>query len=150
MREIGTVVSVGERRITVSVKKTDACASCRQCSHAHVAFGDNDTLVIEALPVGEVKPGDKVELEMTNKDYLRLSFLIYIVPVLALLGGLGLGWLLGSLLEKASLWSAVFGIGSLGLSFLWLHNYDKAARQTGRYLPIARPYSTSFDRLSPD
>ncbi len=141
MREIGTVVSVGARRITVSVKKTEACASCGQCSHAHVRFGDNDTLIIEALPIGEVKPGDKVELEMANRDYLRLSFFIYIVPVLALLAGLGLGWFLGSFLGNGSLWGAAFGLGSLGLSFFWLHNYDKTACETGRYLPIRQALS---------
>ena len=111
------------------------------CSHAHVAFGDNDTLVIEALPVGEVKPGDKVELEMTNKDYLRLSFLITLYR-LGLLGGLA-RMALGQSSGKG-LFGARCLVGSAIL--LMANNYDKAAtnRKISSY---ARPYSTSFDRL---
>lgn len=150
MKEIGTVVTVGAKRITVSINKTEQCANCGQCSHAHVAFGDNDTLIVEALPLGDVKPGDLVELEITNKDYLRLSFFIYVVPILCFLAGLGMGRLLGGFLGSAAVWGTVFGLGGLATSFLWLHNYDKAAQKAGRYLPTARPFLTSFDRLSRD
>ncbi len=140
MKEIGTVLTVDSSGITVSVKKTGACASCDRCSHAHISFGDNQTLIVRALPVGDIKPGDRVELEITGRDYIKLSFFMYMLPVIASLAGFGLGWLLGGVLGHNVLWGTVFSLGSLGLSFLWVHYYDKSAEKTGRYLPIARPF----------
>ncbi len=139
MRELGRVVSVGDGRITVSVKRTAACDNCQKCSHAHIAFGDNDDLIVEAVPLGDVSPGETVELEMDNEDYLRISFLVYLMPVIIAFLAFGAGWLLGRGIGNPTLWGTVAGLAGLGLSFFWLNRYDKAANKAGRYLPLARP-----------
>jgi len=101
-------------------------------------------LIVEAVPLGEVKPGDLVELEMTGRDYLRLSFLMYVLPLLGAGAGLGIGYLLGRALGNPGLWGGVFALGFMAGSFLWLSQYDKAAAKTGRYLPLARPVREDF------
>jgi positive regulator of sigma E activity len=144
LREFGTVTGVSGGRITVAVKRTAACDRCGKCRHAHITFSDDNTLVVEAIPVGDVRPGDLVELEMTGQDYVRLSFLVYVLPLLGGGAGLGLGWLLGRVLGNPGLWGGVFALGSLALSFLWLNQYDKSAAKTGRYLPVARPVRNDY------
>lgn len=139
MKEIGTVVGVDGDRISVSVKRSAACEKCGKCQHAHITFGNNSNLIVEAISTSAVKPGDLVELEITGQDYLRLSFLLYVLPLLGTGVGFALGWFLGRLLGNATLWGGVFGVVSFGLSYLWLHHYDKAAAKTGRFLPLARP-----------
>lgn len=139
MREIGRVVSVEGGRITVSVRRTDACERCGKCSHAHVRFGNDNDIIVEAIPVGDVQPGELVELEMEGRDYVKLSFIVYMVPLLSAFGGFGLGWILGGMLQSPVIWGTVLGIAGLALSFFWVNQYDKGAQKTGRYLPLARP-----------
>ena len=144
MRELGRVTGVSGGRITVAVKRTAACERCGKCRHAHISFGADNTLIVEAVPVGEVKPGDLVELEMTGRDYLKLSFIIYLLPLLGAGAGLGIGYLLGRVLGNGGLWGGVFALGFLATSFLWLNQYDKSAAKTGRYLPVARPVRDDY------
>ena len=144
MKEFGRVTGVSGGRITVAVKRTAAGDRCGRGRHAHIGFGENESLIVEAVPVGEVKPGDLVELEMHARDYLRLSFLMYLFPLLGAGAGLGIGYLLGRTLGTPGLWGGVFAVGFLAGSFLWLNLYDKAAAKTGRYLPIARPVQEEY------
>lgn len=139
MREVGRVVSVQGGRITVSVRRTEACERCGKCSHAHVSFGNDNDIIVEAVPLGDVAPGEYVELEMEGRDYVKLSFIVYMVPLLCAFGGFGLGWFLGGMLESPVVWGTVLGLGGLTLAFYWVNQYDKGAQKTGRYLPLARP-----------
>jgi positive regulator of sigma E activity len=75
---------------------------------------------------------------METAEFLRASFLVWMLPLLAAGAGLGLGWMLGNVLGNGSLWGAAFSLASFALSFLWLHEYDKSSRKSGRYLPVAR------------
>lgn len=138
MKEYGTAVSVSGNRVTIAMKRTAACDRCGRCSHPHIAFGDNSDLIIEAVSLGEIRPGETVEVEMESRDFLAASFLVWGVPLLAGAAGLGFGVLLGRMLGNGALWGTVFAIGALAASFFWLHQYDKASQRSGRYLPVAR------------
>jgi len=138
VKEYGTAIGIQGSRVTVSVKRTAACDRCGRCSHPHVVFGDNSTMNIDAISVGEIRPGDTVELEMGTGEFLEASFLVWVLPLLAAGIGFGLGWGIGSVAGSGSLWGTVFSVTSFALSFFWLHQYDKSSRKTGRYLPIAR------------
>lgn len=145
MREIGKVVSVEKNgRLVVAVQRSDACSKCGKCSHAHVRFGSDDSIEIEAIPLGDFEVGDLAEIELSNEEYLSLVFKIYLLPLLLAGLGYGLGQFLGRYMGQGGLWGAVFALISFGLSFVWLHLYDKSAKRAGRYLPVARPVSV-FD-----
>lgn len=139
MKEIGTAIAVDDRKVTVLVKRTAACDRCGRCTHPQFALADNSNLTIEAISAGDIRLGDTVELEMDSRDFLKASFLVWLLPVVAAASGYGLGWLLGSALGNSGMWGGVFSLGSLALSFAWLHQYDKSAQRSGRYLPLARP-----------
>ncbi|MGE5580813.1 MAG: SoxR reducing system RseC family protein [Bacillota bacterium] len=138
MKEYGTAVSVNGNRVTISMNRTAACEKCGRCSHPHIAFGDNTQLIIEAISLGEIRPGDTVEVEMASRDFLAASLLVWGLPLVAGAVGLGVGIMLGRSLGNPGVWGAVFALGSVGASFFWLHQYDKSAQKTGRYLPVAR------------
>ena len=138
MKEYGTAVSVSGSKVTVSIKRTAACEKCGKCSHAHVIFSDNSQLTIEAVAVGDIRPGDTVELEMDSRDFLQASFLVWGLPLVAGGVGLGIGMALGRIIGNKGLWGAVFALSSVALSFYWLHQYDKSSQKSGRYLPLAR------------
>jgi len=138
VKEYGTAVSVSGNRVIIAMKRTAACDRCGRCSHPHIAFGDNSQLTIEAIALGEIRPGDTVEVEMEGRDFLAASFLVWGLPLVAGLVGLGIGVVLGRSLGNPGVWGAVFALGSVAVSFFWLHQYDKSAQKTGRYLPVAR------------
>lgn len=137
MKEIGRVVSAKGKRILVEVERSSACSRCGRCG-GHITFGDK-TLTVEAACIGKVVPGDLVELEIPDSDYLKLSFFMYIFPLISGAIGYGIGWFLGNILGNGPLWAGLFAIGALAFSFLWLRQYDLASEKTDRYLPLARP-----------
>ncbi|MGI6162999.1 MAG: SoxR reducing system RseC family protein [Bacillota bacterium] len=137
MKEIGTVISVKGDSVVVEVQKKAACRSCGRCG-GHISFG-GDVIIIEAIKTGDPGPGDLVELEIPDSDYLRLSLLVYGLPLVCAGAGYGGGWFLGRLLGSPSTWGWIFALGGFALSFVWLRSYDTAATQARRYMPIARP-----------
>jgi positive regulator of sigma E activity len=137
VKEIGTVISVKERSVIVNVKRKDACSSCGRCG-GHLSLA-GDSMIVEALKTGDPKPGDQVILELPDVDFLRLSFLVYMLPLLCLGLGYAGGWFLGSLLGNPSLWAGVFAAGALVGCFAWLRSYDASSRKSGKYMPLAKP-----------
>lgn len=137
MQEIGTVISVKDESVMVSVRRKDACRNCRRCG-GHLSFG-GDSMIVEAVKAGNPKPGDLVALELPNADYLQISFLVYVLPLLSCATGYAGGWFLGRLLGNASVWAVVFAVGGLAACFAWLRNYDASCTKAGRYMPVARP-----------
>jgi len=139
VKEIGTAMSVNGGKVTVSVKRTAACEACGKCTHPAIALGDNSILLIEAISAGDIKPGDTVEVDMDSGEFLKASFFVWLLPVVATGAGLGLGWVFGSVVGNGGLWGGVFALGALVLSYFWLHQYDRSSQKAGRYLPLARP-----------
>ena len=139
MKEYGTAIKVQGRKVTVSVKRTAACDRCGRCSHPDIAFGDNGTLIVEAISEGEIRPGDVVELEMDTGEFLKASFLVWMLPLLSAGAGFGIGYVIGSSAGNGGLWGTVFSLAAAAVSFFWLHEYDKSSQRAGRYLPYARP-----------
>lgn len=98
---------------TVRVKKHSACAECRQkCAMAH----ETKEVAVMADNRAEAEVGDSVVLELSDRQVLKAAFLIYIVPVMFLFGGVGLSTLLG-LTETNALLMGLLGLVS---SFLLL------------------------------
>jgi positive regulator of sigma E activity len=105
LQEIGIVISVNDRSVTVEVKRKDACSTCGRCG-GHLSLG-GDSMIVEAVKTGNPKPGDLVKLELPDDDYLRLSFLVYMLPLLCLGLGYAGGWFLGKVLGNPSVWGAM-------------------------------------------
>lgn len=137
MKETGTVISVKGNSVTVKVKRKAACSGCGRCG-GRLSLG-GDSMIVEAVKIGDPKPGDLVELELPDTDYLRVSFLVYGLPLLSAGAGYGGGWFLGKMLGNASVWAWVFALGGLAVSFAWLRNYDISCSAVGKYKPFAKP-----------
>ncbi|MBF0423615.1 MAG: SoxR reducing system RseC family protein [Magnetococcales bacterium] len=86
------------------------------------------------------KVGDLVVLELSDSQFLRSSFMVYIVPVLALFffGFLSknLGLALGFSPDAAEGLGGGAGISSLALVFFWLKRRNRQMETSGLGLPI--------------
>jgi sigma-E factor negative regulatory protein RseC len=118
--------------VTTRSEMCEACASQGACK----VLGGGKEMEVEAINTAQAKPGDQVLLTLEDQSLIKLSFLVYMFPILALIAGAALGQKVGPLLsinqELAS-----FGLGAIafGLAFLIVRKKDKTLEQTGSTIP---------------
>ena len=122
--------------VTTRSEMCEACASQGACK----VLGGGKEMEVEAINTAQAKPGDQVLLTLEDQSLIKLSFLVYMFPILALIAGAALGQKVGPLLsinqELAS-----FGLGAIafGLAFVIVRKKDKTLAQTGSTIPrVAR------------
>lgn len=124
----GLVTAVSEKTIWVEITRKSACGSdCAKCG----ALCAKQVLTVEAENVAHAKAGDRVLLEMPPQKILTAAFLVYIIPLAALL----LGYALSNRIIKNDMISALFGLVFMAVSFLLLHIYDRKSAK--KYRPVA-------------
>jgi sigma-E factor negative regulatory protein RseC len=134
IRESGIIERVDGRRAVVRIQKGGSCAACENRASCHI--GTDRPLLVEVDNEMGAAEGDRVELSMPTASLLKLSFLVYMVPVLALVLGaiLGAEWAesLGFSSTSASL---LLGGSALAVSFLFLKLLDRSLRRRPEYRP---------------
>ncbi len=141
MVETGIVISVKNQSVMVRVNRKGSCKDCGRC--AGYISADTESIVVEAVKVGNLKIGDTVKLELPDTHVLRLSFLVYMLPLLFCGVGYAIGWLLGQLVGSALIWARTLAVGSPMAYFFWLKQYDALSLKSGKYKPVARSVETS-------
>ncbi len=123
IEEVGTVVELKSKlNAVVMCTKSSLCENC--ATNGNCALGDDDnTRLIEVQNPIAAEVGDQVTIATTTKSFLQSSFLLYIVPLIALVIGAVVGKLVGENLETGldpNLLSAVFGVFFMAGSFVIL------------------------------
>src|SRR3712207_6950686 len=87
MTEVGYITSVNGKYASVNFKRKsgcgDNCATCKAACKASAITTD-----IENTVGGKV--GDKVKVEMEQKTFDRMVFLVYIFPLIMMICGIGM------------------------------------------------------------
>ena len=111
MTKFGQVTAYNEQTgvATVAFERPEACAKCGGCG----LKSQTGTIELKA----DCQVGDWVRVEMPEGRFLQATAIAYVVPLIGLLAGLGLGWLIGNGSDLAALLGCALG---LGLSFLLL------------------------------
>ena len=134
-RENGVVTQVRTNTAIVKTQRAAACDGCSEKSTCH-SFGGSREMEIEALNSVNAEPGDTVTLEFGTGRMLKLSLLLYIFPIAALLAGAIIGnqaaetWAM-----DASILSAVTGFAAFFAALAALLMLEKKARRSDRYKP---------------
>ncbi len=119
MEEKGRVVKVESGVAQVEMGRTSACARCGMCLQSP---GDKAVLYIRNS-LG-ASPGDEVLVSIESKQILKTAFLIYLFPLVGLIGGYFLGQaILGK--EMAGIIFAALGFFA---TLFFLHQYDKRVK----------------------
>jgi positive regulator of sigma E activity len=133
--EHGTVIGVGPGSVDVRVKATEACANCSHCSRV-----DKDGMVIG--DVGNdlgAEEGDTVEVEIPPGTDIRAGIYAYILPVVALLVGYGVGNALGTLMRwDADLTGAAFAVLGVAVGMLTMRSRARKVLSSDRFRPRVR------------
>lgn len=123
IEEVGTVVELkGKLVAVVMCTKSSLCENC--ATNGNCALGDDgNTRLIEAQNSLAAEVGEQVRIATTTKSFLQSSFLLYIVPLIALVIGAIVGMLVGESFPTGldpNLLSAIFGVFFMSGSFLIL------------------------------
>lgn len=142
MREMGRIVDLdGDFAIVVSGRK-NACGGCKgksSCTTLSLGLGNKEIRHRARNPLGG-RVGETVVLEISERGFLRASFLVYMTPLAAffLLGALA-RWLVlffGGTPYAAEGWGAVGGLFAMAGSFLMLRKYNSYITEDRRFQPV--------------
>lgn len=135
MAQTGTVESVKEKNVYVKVIREEACAHCKMCT---TGINEGKECVIEAVNKCGAKVGDIVEIDVQNSYFLRATAIMYGIPLIALVIGIGvsLGILQSTGVKNAELMSAFIGLIFTGITYIIINQREKNNKNQ-QYLPMA-------------
>lgn len=138
IEESAHVVESDDEYAWVETERRSSCGSCsaKGCGTGALSkiLGRKTQRMKVLNPIG-AKPGDEVTLGIEEQALIKGSLAVYIVPLVAMLGG----GLLGKALAPqwgadADALSAMLGIIGLVVGFLWLRFYNRSIAQDKRFM----------------
>ena len=125
--EEGTIVEVVGEMARIKVGRHSECQSCGACP-------GNDSAIIDVRnPVGAA-PGQRVIFESEETNALKGAFVVFVLPIAALLAGALIGGLLGEISGRTPLGGVVGGLLAFALACLFVKFFDRAASKDERSL----------------
>ncbi len=141
--ETGVVLAVlpplGGRpaQATVRLLASDQCEGCPASCVCRPAGGDRRLMDV-LDPIG-VTVGDRVQVAVPGGAVLRASFLVYGLPLLLLLLGVGLGTRIWPATEPMrDLWSFLVGVGLAAAAVPWVRQTVQRLERGGGQVLAAR------------
>lgn len=133
--EEGVVIRVDASETWVKTIRSDACDSCASKGTCHTLGGGRDMEVLAVNTIG-ARVGDRVILKMDTLPFLKGTFLVYMFPILLLVGGAALGeWISHSLERSSSLPSILLGFGGLAFGLILMKRIANRLAARDDYRP---------------
>ena len=88
--EKGIVVRTDSQAAWVKTVKSSSCKGCTARGSCH-SLGSNDEMEVKALNVVGAKVGDQIVLNLETSSLLKVTFLLYVFPILLLIVGAAIG-----------------------------------------------------------
>ncbi len=124
----GFIMSLEGDLAKLKVAPNADCDNCGSCNLVHMEL-------LAYNPVN-AKPGQKVKFTMIEDNMLRISFMIFILPLLSIFAGLYAGSILAAVLklnETALMTAGVFLFLSTAIFFIY--SYDKKYKKNKSNFP---------------
>lgn len=108
MKDRGTVVSTKDNTARVEVNCLEACQGCAASS---LCIGQkNATGLLSVRNPVRAQVGDRVRIAIPEANYNKALIFLFGVLLLAILIGMGVGYVISPVLPLSSLESSIFGI----------------------------------------
>lgn len=122
MEQKGMVVEVIDGKAIVAIRRHDVCGKCGGCGAVISGAGENH---IETNNFVNAVVGNTVRIGMDTSHVLKASFVVYIVPIMALLLGIWLGQQLTGVVGTFARFDIVLGLVFLLASYFIVRGYDR-------------------------
>jgi len=134
--EEGIIIKVNETTAMVRTKQMTACESCAEKDTCHSIEGSKKIMEVEAKNTVNAQLGDTVIVSFATSQLFKLSFLLYIFPIIVMIFGALLGErVAGNFNGDPSTYSAIMGFSFFFAAMAVVKLMDKKARKTGKYRP---------------
>jgi sigma-E factor negative regulatory protein RseC len=132
--ENGIIKEIRNDRALVKVQRGSACGRCR--SRGACRTMNDKEMLVEVINDLHAQVGDEVEISLPTGSFLKISFLVYFVPVVALVAGAILGGELApSYNWDANLASACAGGLAMMITFVAVNRFDRSLSAKAQYWP---------------
>jgi sigma-E factor negative regulatory protein RseC len=132
--EEGIVKEIKRKKAMVLVTKTSACDHCGSRGSCHI-MSDREMFVEVANDLN-AKVGDLVRLQVPSGSLLKLSLLVYFLPVVLLIIGAYVGGAWAESLDLQPTLASIIGAGlAMGVAFYVLRWFDRGEQAKGDYQP---------------
>ena len=133
--EEGVIIRTDRSGTWVKTLRSDACESCSSKSTCH-SLGGGKEMEVSAINLIGARVGDRVVLKMDTLAFLKGTFLVYMVPVLLLVGGAGLGeWIALTSHLTSPLPSILGGFGGLAFGLVLMKVVANRLAKKDAYRP---------------
>ncbi|UCH97536.1 MAG: SoxR reducing system RseC family protein [Candidatus Aminicenantes bacterium] len=142
--EEGTITKVSDNKAWVKVRRSAMCDAC-SCKSACSILGSGETMEAEALNTANGQIGDRVLLKIPTSALWKISFILYMVPVIFLISGVIIGMKLArNYAVEPELGALLLGVTGCILSFFPIKLFSHHVRKNKEYTPeIVKVISTS-------
>ena len=130
--EKGTVIDIKGKKMTMRLETNETCKHCGGCE----IVGDQAILADIDNTVG-AKKGDMVLIENKAQSIVIAALLIYIMPLIFLVGGYFLGLLATDYFGVDNNWAIFVGLFTLAASFFLVRIIDKRIGKNQNFKPYA-------------
>ncbi len=121
---------IGGNLAKIKASRHNDCENCGACP-------GNSAMVLEALNDIGAKPGQRVAFEVREVNMLKAAFIVYILPLIAILMGAMAGGKVAERLSSEVLWWQIAGgVLAFILSVIYIKYFDNAARTDVKMQPI--------------
>jgi len=136
LTKTGVVKAVQGRMALVVTTHEPECESCSAKEGCSTLGGSGVNREVRARNTARAQVGDVVKISIRGSSFLKATFLVYMVPILGVIGGTLLGYFLANLLagNKDLLVGIFAGLGLVG-SFLWVRKKGEKLSEKSEYLP---------------
>lgn len=134
MAEVGKVVKMKDEFVVIALERKEACASCRACTLG----SEGKEMILEAENKCNAKIGDTVGVSLEQSNFLLAVIIMYTIPLIGLLLGIGTGYLVSVQLSLGNkeILALIFGFAFLAISYLGI-KLNEPKFKTKRFRPVA-------------
>lgn len=145
MNQRGYVIELVDGTIAkIKMQKHSACAACGKCASST----DKKDIIVEVDNNIGAKVGDYVEVNMDSVNVIKAAAIVYIVPLIALLGGTIISYGIFNFIDigmNKEVLSGFIGIVLTIISYLLIKSKDRKFRESRNYIPIITKVINTID-----
>ncbi|SDK55686.1 SoxR reducing system RseC family protein [Natronincola ferrireducens] len=134
MKQCGVITSVNDGMAKILMERHSSCGSCNACK-----MGKEDMkMEIEAINKANAQVGQRVEVSMEEQNLLAAAFIVYIIPLTALIIGVVLTSTLLTALGSGEndIYPALMGFIFMALTFVGIKKKEKDRKSNTKYIPV--------------